>query len=116
MVPISKIGKILGPRGLMPNPKLGTVTVDVTKAITEQKKGKVEYRAEKAGIVHCHLGKKSFGAQKLRDNFLALTAAVVKAKPPTSKGTYMKRITLSTTMSPGIMIDASDATSASSAI
>lgn len=116
MVPISKIGKILGPRGLMPNPKLGTVTVDVTKAITEQKKGKVEYRAEKAGIVHCHLGKKSFGAQKLRDNFLALTAAVVKAKPPTSKGTYMKRITLSTTMSPGIMIDTSDATASSSSI
>src|SRR5690606_9615074 len=87
MVAVSKIGKILGPRGLMPNPKLGTVTMDVTKAIKEQKAGKVEYRTEKTGIIHVPIGKKSFGAQKLRENFAALTGTIVRAKPPTSKGT-----------------------------
>lgn len=109
MVAVSKVGRILGPRGLMPNPKLGTVTMDVAKAVSEQKKGKVEYRTEKSGIVHCVLGKKSFGAEKLAANFKALTSTLIKAKPPTSKGTYIKGITLSTTMSPGIQLDVSDA-------
>jgi large subunit ribosomal protein L1 len=112
MVAVSKVGKILGPRGLMPNPKLGTVTFDVSKAVKEQKLGKVEYRTEKTGIVHVSIGKKSFGPDKLRDNFNALTATLVKAKPPTSKGTYLKNITLSTTMSPGIPVDSLDALSA----
>lgn len=103
----AKVAKILGPRGLMPNPKLGTVTFDVSKAVKEQKQGKVEYRTEKAGIVHVNIGKKSFGASKLRDNFNALLAVIVKAKPPTSKGTYVKNITISATMSPGVTIDPS---------
>lgn len=105
MVALSKVAKVLGPRGLMPNPKLGTVTVDVTKAIKEQKLGKIEYRTEKTGIIHAIIGKKSFGAQKLRENFNVLAGAVLKAKPPTSKGNYLKTITLSTTMSPGIRLD-----------
>jgi len=105
MVALSKVAKILGPRGLMPNPKLGTVTVDVVKAIKEQKLGKVEYRTEKTGIIHAIIGKKSFGPQKLRENFNALISAIMKAKPPTSKGQYLKTITLSTTMSPGIALD-----------
>lgn len=109
MVAVSKIGKILGPRGLMPNPKLGTVTFDVAKAVKEQKLGKIEYRTEKTGIVHIMIGKKSFGSQKLKENFNVLTATLVKAKPPTSKGTYLKNITISSTMSPGIMIDPLDA-------
>lgn len=108
MVALSKVAKVLGPRGLMPNPKLGTVTVNVTNAIKEQKLGKVEYRTEKTGIVHCVIGKKSFGSQKLLENFNALALAIVKAKPPTSKGIYMKRVTLSTTMSPGIMLDTNE--------
>lgn len=103
----AKVAKILGPRGLMPNPKLGTVTFDVAKAVKEQKQGKIEYRTEKTGIVHVGIGKKSFGAQKLKDNFAALLGVLVKSKPPTSKGTYMKNITISTTMSPGIAIDPS---------
>jgi large subunit ribosomal protein L1 len=109
MVALSKVAKILGPRGLMPNPKLGTVTVDVTKAVKEQKLGKIEYRTEKTGIVHVIIGKKSFGAQKLRENFTTLAQAILKAKPPTSKGTYMKKVTVSATMSPGISIDPTDA-------
>lgn len=115
MVALSKIGKILGPKGLMPNPKLGTVTMDVGKAVSEQKKGKVEFRAEKSGIVHVKIGKKSFGAQKLRENFVALTGVILKAKPPTSKGTYLQKVTLSTTMSPGISIDALDTQAVSAA-
>jgi large subunit ribosomal protein L1 len=111
MVAISKVGKILGPRDLMPNPKLGTVTVDVTKAITEQRKGKAEYRAEKAGIVHVKVGKKSFGAKKLKENFLAVAGAILRAKPPTSKGTYVKTISIAATMSPGVKLEVSDATS-----
>lgn len=107
MVLASKVAKILGPRGLMPNPKLGTVTFDVTKAVKEQKQGKVEYRTEKTGIVHVLIGKKSFGAKKLSENFMALLNVIVRAKPQTSKGTYLKNITISTTMSPGIAIDAS---------
>jgi large subunit ribosomal protein L1 len=110
MVAISKVGKILGPRDLMPNPKLGTVTLDVTRAVNEQRKGKVEYRAEKAGIVHVKVGKKSFGAQKLKENFLAVAGALMRAKPPTSKGTYMKAITIAATMSPGVKLEVSDAT------
>jgi large subunit ribosomal protein L1 len=109
MVAVSKIGKILGPRGLMPNPKLGTVTFEVAKAVKEQKLGKVEYRTEKAGIVHVAIGKKSFGPEKLKDNFVALASVVIKAKPPTSKGIYMRNVTVSTTMSPGIAIDPLDA-------
>lgn len=108
MVAVSKIGKILGPRGLMPNPKLGTVTFDVTKAVKEQKLGKVEYRTEKSGIVHVPIGKKSFGPDKLRENFLTIASVILKAKPPTSKGTYVKNVTLSTTMSPGITLDPLD--------
>lgn len=109
MAPLSKVAKILGPRGLMPNPKLGTVTMDLSKAIREQKQGKVEYRTEKTGIIHVAIGKKSLGAQKIQENFLALAGVIIKAKPPTSKGTYLKRITLSTTMSPGVQIDVADA-------
>lgn len=101
----AKVAKILGPRGLMPNPKLGTVTFDVAKAVKEQKQGKVEYRTEKTGIVQVGIGKKSFGSTKLKDNFGALLTVIVKSKPATSKGTYMKNITISTTMSPGIVID-----------
>ena len=108
MVPISKIGKILGPKGLMPNPKLGTVTMDVAKAVGEQKKGKIEYRTEKTGIVHVAIGKKSFGSAKLKDNFMALANVLLKAKPPTSKGVYLKKITVSATMSPGIIVDSLD--------
>ncbi|MGK5089131.1 50S ribosomal protein L1 [Bdellovibrionota bacterium FG-2] len=113
MVAVSKIGKILGPRGLMPNPKLGTVTFDLAKAVKEQKLGKVEYRTEKAGIIHVGIGKKSFGAAKLQENFVALMSAIMRAKPPTSKGTYLKNITVSTTMSPGISVDPSSALVAS---
>src|SRR3954470_11967231 len=98
MVAVSKIGKILGPRGLMPNPKLGTVTFEVAKAVKEQKLGKVEYRTEKTGIIHVAIGKKSFGTQKLRENFATLAGTIIKAKPPTSKGTYLKNVTLSSTM------------------
>ena len=111
MVAISKVGKILGPRDLMPNPKLGTVTVDVKRAIEEQRKGKAEYRAEKAGIVHVKIGKKSFGPQKLKENFLAVAGAILRAKPPTSKGTYMRGITIAATMSPGIKLEVADTTS-----
>ena len=112
MVALSKVAKILGPRGLMPNPKLGTVTLDVGKAVKEQKQGKVEYRTEKTGIVHVPIGKKSFGSQKLRENFLAIAATLVRAKPPTSKGQYIRNITVSSTMSPGISVDSYDAMSA----
>lgn len=115
MAATAKVAKILGPRGLMPNPKLGTVTMDVAKAVREQKLGKVEYRVEKAGIIHCMIGKKSFGPQKLKENFHAIFAAVLKAKPPTSKGTYVRNLTLSTTMSPAISIDPADATAVDSA-
>lgn len=115
MVAISKVAKILGPRGLMPNPKLGLVTLDVTKAIGEQKKGKVEYRTEKTGIIHVAIGKKSFSADQLRENFLAIASAIVRAKPPTSKGTYVQRVTLSSTMSPGIPLDTAEVTEVATA-
>ena len=116
MLAVSKIGKILGPRGLMPNPKLGTVTFDLAKAVKEQKLGKIEYRTEKTGIVHVSIGKKSFGAQKLKENFSVLTSVLLKAKPPTSKGTYLKSIALSTTMSPALWLDPLDAIAAASQV
>jgi large subunit ribosomal protein L1 len=102
---VGKIGKLLGPRGLMPNPKVGTVTFDIGRAVNEAKSGKVEYRVEKAGIVHAPVGKVSFDAEKLQGNILALMDALVKAKPQTSKGTYLKKISLSSTMGPGINLD-----------
>ena len=108
MVAVSKIGKILGPRGLMPNPKLGTVTFDVTKAVREQKLGKVEYRTEKNGIVQVAIGKKSFSVEQLRQNFSTLASALIKAKPPTSKGLYLQRVVASLTMSPGVDLDLQD--------
>lgn len=109
MVAISKVAKILGPRGLMPNPKLGTVTADIAKAVKEQKAGKVEFRTEKSGIIQCMIGKRSFGAQKLKDNFDVFMGTLLRLKPPTSKGVYLKKICISTTMGPGINVDASDA-------
>ncbi len=105
---VGKIGKILGPRGLMPNPKVGTVTFDVKNAVEELKAGKVEFRVEKAGIVHSPVGKISFGANKLAENILALVESIIKLKPASSKGTYLKAVSLSTTMGPGIKIDPLD--------
>ncbi len=102
---VGKIGKLLGPRGLMPNPKVGTVTFEVGRAVTESKSGKVEYRAEKAGIVHAPIGKVSFDEEKLKGNLVALMDALIKAKPQTSKGVYLKKISLSSTMGPGINLD-----------
>ena len=100
-----KLGKVLGPRGLMPNPKTGTVTFDVAKAIKETKAGKVEFRVDKAGIVHCPIGKIQFDATKLAENAHAVIDAVVKAKPAAAKGKYVKKITLTSTMGPGILVD-----------
>jgi len=108
---VGKIGKILGPRGLMPNPKVGTVTFEVARAVKESKAGKVEFRVEKAGIVHAPVGKVSFDAEKLKGNLLALVEALVKAKPSAAKGTYIKKISVSSTMGPGINLDISDVTS-----
>ncbi len=104
---VGKLGKILGPRGLMPNPKLGTVTFDIAKAVKEIKAGKVEYRVEKAGIVHVPIGKVSFDKEKIVENALAVLKSVVRAKPASSKGKYLKKITLSSTMGPGLKIDVS---------
>ena len=106
---LGRIGRVLGPRGLMPNPKLGTVTPDVAKAVTEQKAGKVEYRTEKNGIIHVPIGKKSFDDAKLRQNLDAIVSAIVKAKPSSSKGTYLKSLAMSTTMGPGIKVDTQEA-------
>lgn len=102
---VGKLGKILGPRGLMPNPKLGTVTFDIARAVKEIKAGKVEYRAEKAGIVHVPIGKVSFDSKKLRENVKAIIESIVKAKPATSKGKYLKKLSISSTMGPGISVD-----------
>jgi large subunit ribosomal protein L1 len=99
---VGKLGKILGPRGLMPNPKVGTVTFDVARTVQELKAGKVEFRVEKAGIVHCPIGKVSFGAEKLTENFIALVEMIVKLKPASSKGIYIRSISLSTVMGPGV--------------
>src|SRR5580692_11086828 len=107
-----KLGKVLGPRGLMPNPKTGTVTADVTKAVKETKAGKVEFRVDKAGIVHCPVGKIQFDAPKLAENAHAIIVAVVKAKPAAAKGKYVKKITLTSTMGPGILIEEAEADSA----
>lgn len=102
---VGKIGRVLGPRGLMPNPKTGTVTLDVGRAVKDAKSGKVEYRVEKAGIVHAPVGKVSFDVESLRGNLMALIEALVKAKPSTAKGIYMKKVSVSSTMGPGINID-----------
>lgn len=102
---VGQLGQILGPRGLMPNPKVGTVTPQVAKAVENAKAGQVQYRADKAGIVHCSIGKASFDAEALKENFLALVAALNKSKPATSKGVYFKKVTLSTTMGPGVRVD-----------
>jgi len=104
---VGRLGKVLGPRGLMPNPKLGTVTMDVAKAVQDQKAGKVEYRVDKTGIVHAVVGKRSFDADKIVENAAALLHAILKAKPSSSKGVYMKKISISTTMGPGLRIDPS---------
>ena len=102
---VGKIGKILGPRGLMPNPKVGTVTFDLKKVIQELKAGKTEFRVDKVGNIHVAIGKLSFGAEKLQDNFLALLDALLRAKPSSSKGTYLRNVAVSTTMGPGVRID-----------
>lgn len=102
---LGKVARILGPRGLMPNPKLGTVTTDITRAINEQKAGKVEYKTDKSGIVHVVIGKKSFEAERLKANFMAVLTAILRAKPASSKGNYLKSIRVATTMSPGVKID-----------
>ena len=105
MASLGKIARILGPKGLMPNPKAGTVTMDVTKAVTEIKAGKIEYRLDKNNIVHCPIGKVSFGADKLKENYMTLLDAIVKAKPAAAKGTYLKSIAISTTMGAGIKVN-----------
>jgi len=103
---VGRLGKVLGPRGLMPNPKLGTVTFDVARAVREAKAGKVEFRVDKAGNIHTPVGKRSFNEQQLRDNAMALIEAIVRAKPAAAKGTYLRSLTVSSTMSPGVPIDA----------
>jgi large subunit ribosomal protein L1 len=102
---VGRLGRVLGPRGLMPNPKLGTVTADVARAVSENKSGKVEYKVDKSGIIHAAIAKSSFDAQKIRDNAMALIDAVLRAKPASAKGVYVKKISLSTTMGPGLRID-----------
>ena len=103
---VGRIGKVLGPKGLMPNPKSGTVTMDVAKAIKDTKAGKVEYRLDKNAIIHCAIGKKSFGTEKLKENYEALMEAIVKAKPAAAKGQYVKSVSLASTMGPGVKINA----------
>jgi large subunit ribosomal protein L1 len=103
---VGRLGKVLGPRGLMPNPKLGTVTFDVGRAVREAKAGKVEYRVDKAGNVHVSVGKRSFGSEQLLANAMAVIESIMRAKPASSKGTYLRKLTLSTTMGPGIAVDA----------
>jgi large subunit ribosomal protein L1 len=105
---VGRLGKVLGPRGLMPNPKVGTVSMDITRAVKEQKAGKVEFRVEKAGIVHVPFGKASFEPDKLKANFNAIMEVIFKAKPQTAKGVYVKNITVSTTMGPGIKVDTAE--------
>lgn len=102
---VGRLGKILGPKGLMPNPKSGTVTMDVVKAINDIKAGKIEYRLDKTNIVHCPMGKVSFGTQKLYENFRVLIEAIVKAKPSTAKGQYLRSLSFSSTMSPGVRVN-----------
>jgi large subunit ribosomal protein L1 len=102
---VGKLGRVLGPKGLMPNPKSGTVTMDLTRAIGEIKAGKIEYRLDKTNIIHCPIGKASFGQEKLADNFKALMDAVIKAKPAAAKGQYLRSVTIVSTMGPGIKIN-----------
>jgi large subunit ribosomal protein L1 len=109
MATVSKVAKVLGPRGLMPNPKVGTVTMNVGVAVTAEKKGKLDFRVDKAGIVHVSIGRKSMGAAKLKDNFTAFMAAIIKAKPATSKGIYLRSLTIASTMGPGVKLDANEA-------
>ena len=103
---VGRLGKILGPKGLMPNPKSGTVSMDVTKAINDIKAGKIEYRLDKTNIIHCPIGKVSFGQEKLEENFKVIMDAIIKAKPSAAKGQYLKNVTLSSTMGPGIRLNA----------
>lgn len=105
---VGRLGRVLGPRGLMPNPKVGTVTMDVGRAVQEQKSGKIEFRVDKNGIVHAPFGKVSFGKEKLVDNLLTVADAVMKSKPQTSKGTYLKRVSICTTMGPAVRLDTAD--------
>ena len=107
---VGRLGKVLGPRGLMPNPKVGTVSMDIARAVKEQKAGKVEFRVEKAGIVHVPFGKASFEPEKLKANFTAIMEVIFKAKPQTAKGVYLKNITVSTTMGPGVKVDTAELT------
>ncbi len=102
---VGQLGRVLGPRGLMPNPKTGTVTMDVAKAVEETKAGKVEYRVDKTGVIHCGIGKVSFDHEKIEQNTRALINAVMKAKPATTKGRYVKKVNIASTMSPGILLD-----------
>ncbi len=110
MAVVSKVAKVLGPRGLMPNPKIGTVTMNVAQTVASEKTGKLAFRVEKAGIVHASIGRKSMGAEKLRENFEVLMGALMKAKPASSKGIYMQSITVSSTMGPGVKVDVTTAT------
>lgn len=102
---VGRLGRVLGPKGLMPNPKAGTVTMDIARAIAEIKAGKIEYRLDKTNIIHCPIGKVSFGTEKLRDNFHTLLEAIIKAKPAAAKGQYLKSVTVSSTMGPGVRIN-----------
>ncbi len=111
---VGRLGRVLGPRGLMPNPKVGTVTMDVGRAVAEQKAGKIEFRVDKAGIIHAPFGKTSFSSAQLRDNLVAIADAVLKAKPASTKGNYLKKVCISTTMGPGIRIDTASLQAAAS--
>ena len=102
---LGKLGRVLGPKGLMPNPKTGTVTMDVTKAISEIKSGKIEYKLDKTNIIHCPIGKVSFGKEKLSENFAALMGAIIKAKPAAAKGQYLRSVAVASTMGPGIKVN-----------
>ncbi len=105
MATIGRLGRVLGPKGLMPNPKAGTVTMDVAKAVAEAKAGKIEYRLDKTNIIHCPIGKASFGPEKLRENFDTLMGAIIKAKPAAAKGQYIKSCTVASTMGPGVKVN-----------
>lgn len=109
MATVSKVAKVLGPRGLMPNPKVGTVTMNVGEAVSAEKKGKLDFRVDKAGIIHAGIGKKSMGDTKLRENFMLILGAILKAKPSAAKGIYLRSITLSSTMGPGVKVDTNEA-------